>query len=127
VSVLEDNGCPAGTYHVQPFEPGKSLNTYVDFDTGSFLFNSTTSPGPANCTLSIDYEFVYPEDGNAEVIFDTIMHHEDKFEEGDVDRGTNFVTEYDILFTAGAEQIAVGVGVRPACGHILILPRVSYP
>ncbi|KAJ4298816.1 hypothetical protein N0V90_004058 [Kalmusia sp. IMI 367209] len=110
-NILEGSGCPAGTYHPQPIEPGKSLNTYVDFDAGSFLFNSTTSTTPVTCTLSIDFEFVYPEDGHAEVIFETLTYNDAKFEEGDVDRGTNFVVAYDIISTAGDDEIDGGLSM----------------
>ncbi|KAF1980296.1 hypothetical protein BU23DRAFT_562675 [Bimuria novae-zelandiae CBS 107.79] len=103
LSIVEGSGCPNGTYHPQHFELGQSLNTYVDFDT--FLFNSTTSPAPVTCTLSIDFEFVYPEDGLAEMIFDTIAYNDAKFEEGDVARGTNFITAYGIIYTTGDDGI----------------------
>ncbi|KAF2789711.1 hypothetical protein K505DRAFT_365381 [Melanomma pulvis-pyrius CBS 109.77] len=104
-SILEGSGCPAGTYHAQPIEPGKSLNTYVDFDAGVFLFNSTTSTAPVTCTLSINFEFIYPEDGLPEVFFGTVTNNEAKFEEGDVDRGTNFIEQYDVIATAGDEGL----------------------
>jgi hypothetical protein len=108
-SVTEGNGCPSGTYQAQPIEPGTSLNTYVDFDAGIYLYNSTTSPAPVTCTLSIDYEFTYPEGGQAEIILESITYNDARFEEGDVARETNFDALYDLNATAGDDGIDVSV------------------
>lgn len=100
-SVIEGSGCPAGTYHAQPIEPGKSLNTYVDFDAGTFLYNSTTTTAPVTCTFSFDFEFIYPEDGEAQIDINSITYNDARFEEGDVDRETNFNVQYDMIVAAG--------------------------
>jgi len=123
-SVIEGSGCPAGTYHAQPIEPGKSLNTYVDFDAGIFLYNSTTTTAPVTCTLSMSFEFIYPEDGQAEINLDSITYNDAKFEEGDLDRETNFRAEFDMVVAAGNEELSVSVTLRPFCAHILIYSRV---
>ncbi|PVH95976.1 hypothetical protein DM02DRAFT_659634 [Periconia macrospinosa] len=103
-TLLEGSGCPAGTYKAQPFEPGKLLNTYVEFD--SFVYNSTTSSSPLTCTLSIDFEFVFPESGEAEVVVIASSSVEAKYEEGDDDRTTNFVLQHDQVAVAGSEEIS---------------------
>ena len=106
-SVIEGSGCPAGTYTTTPITPGVSLNTAVDFDAAVFLYNSTTSTAPVTCTLSIDFEFTYPEDGQAEIILDSVLYNDARFEQGDTNRTTNFNVEYDLQATAGADEIAV--------------------
>lgn len=118
ISVLEGSGCPAGTYHVQPIEPGKSLNTFVDFDPSTYLFNSTTTTAPVTCTLSISFEFIYPEDGQALVKVDSITDNVAKFEEWDVDRGTNFNLENYMLAKAGDDEVEVSLVFRLVQAHI---------
>ncbi|OAG08069.1 uncharacterized protein CC84DRAFT_1257000 [Paraphaeosphaeria sporulosa] len=108
-SVLEGSGCPAGSYHAQPIEPGKSLNTYVDVDPSIFFFNSTTTPAPVTCTLNINFEFVYPENGQAELFIGAFASNDIKFEEGDTVRETNFNVQVDMLATAGAEELDGGL------------------
>ncbi|KAF2444933.1 hypothetical protein P171DRAFT_431716 [Karstenula rhodostoma CBS 690.94] len=105
--ILEGSGCPAGTYHAQPIEPGKSLNTYVDFDPSVFLFNSTTTPAPVTCTTSVNFEFTYPEDD--QVSFETTHVQRRQVEERDVDRGTNFIFDFKLLANAGDEVLDVRI------------------
>ena len=112
-SVIEGSGCPAGTYQAQPIEPGKSLNTYVDFDPSVFKFNSTTNTVEVTCTLSVDFEFVYPEDGQAQILLDTVTNNDASFEEGDVARETNFNVAYDVIVAAGDEGFDVSITLRP--------------
>ena len=66
LTVLEGSGCPAGTYHPGSFEAGKSINTFFDFDN-FVLNNSQSSDDSVICTLSIDYEIVYPKSGEADI------------------------------------------------------------
>lgn len=103
-SILEGNGCPAGTYHPQPFEPG-TLSTFVDFD--SFVFNGSSSSEPLRCTLNVNFEFTYPEDGVAGLEIDTIAVFETKYEEGDETKVTNFVINHDMAATAGDSERSV--------------------
>jgi hypothetical protein len=118
-SVIEGSGCPAGSYHAQPIEPGKSLNTYVDFDASIFSYNSTTSTAPVTCTVSFNYEFVYPEGGQAQLNLDTITYNDAQFEQGDVNRTTYFEMVPDVAVTAsGSEPFNVSVIIlfsRPVC------------
>ncbi|KAL1610322.1 hypothetical protein SLS60_001988 [Paraconiothyrium brasiliense] len=113
ISILEGSGCPAGTYQPGPLEPGKSLNTAVDFDPSIFLYNSTTSLNPVMCTLSIDFEFVYPEDGQADLLILTASSYTTKYEEGDEERGTNFIFKHEMLGMAGDREIEVTVTIKP--------------
>jgi hypothetical protein len=123
-SVIEGSGCPTGTYHAQSIEPGKSLNTYVDFDAGIFLYNSTINTAPVMCTLSINFEFTYPEDGQAEINLDSIMNNDAKFEEGDLIRETNFLAAYDLKVAAGEVNFDVSVTLESVRAYILIAFRV---
>jgi hypothetical protein len=66
LNVLEGDGCPAGTYHPGSFEAGRSINTFVDFDS-FVLTNNQGSDDTVICTLSIDYEIVYPKSGEANI------------------------------------------------------------
>ncbi|KAH7355462.1 hypothetical protein BKA66DRAFT_446539 [Pyrenochaeta sp. MPI-SDFR-AT-0127] len=106
-SVLEGSGCPAGTYEPQPIEPGKSETTYADFS--SFVYNSNTSPGPVTCTLSIDFEFKYPESGAAIIFVGTIGYIEGFYEEGDDKKETVFTLDHYTTASAGAETVEGGI------------------
>ncbi|KAF2727301.1 hypothetical protein EJ04DRAFT_557484 [Polyplosphaeria fusca] len=101
-SVLEGNGCPAGTYKTQPIELGKALNTYVDFD--SFVYNTNTSPSSLNCGLSIDFEFTYPDDGIANLFISTISSVEGKYDEASDNKDTIFVDEHLISVHIDGEE-----------------------
>lgn len=108
-SILEGSGCPAGSYQTQPIEPGKSLNTYVDFDPEIFLYNSTTTLAPVKCTINVDFDLICPENGQADVYLAAITTNNAKFEEGDADRETNFNLYIDALYTAGDEYLDVSL------------------
>lgn len=112
-TVIEGNGCPAGSYQLGPFEPGKSINAFVDYDPSVFFYNSTTSPGPVGCTVSIDFEFVYPESGVAGLELLTVTPYANKYEEGDEERGTNFIIDYLLAIVAGDESLDVIIADTP--------------
>jgi hypothetical protein len=101
-SVIEGTGCPAGTFTPQPIEAGKTINTYVDFE--SFLFNSTTSEVPVTCSLRFEYDFTYPERGYGVVYPQVNTETESKYEEDDMERGTNFNLEHIFNIKAGQMQ-----------------------
>jgi len=103
-SILEGNGCPAGTYQTQPFESRRSLNTYADFD--SFVYSSATSPGPLVYILSVDFEFIIPEDGTGVFIGNSAFVNI-KYEEGYDAGETNFYMTHDMPAQAGSDGIAV--------------------
>jgi hypothetical protein len=96
-TIIEGSGCPAGSYHAVPISPGASLNTYVDVDPSIYAYNSTTSTAPASCTFLIDFEFVFPEDGVAEINLDTITYNDAQFEDGDGNKTTNFKANFDMV------------------------------
>ena len=119
-SILEGSGCPAGSYRAQPFEPGKSVQTYVDFDPEIFLYNSTTSPAPVECTVTITFDFIYPENGRADVYLSANISNTAKFEEGDTERETNFDLVLDMLATAGNYELDVSFDFGHARAQILM-------
>lgn len=90
LNVLEGSGCPTGTYHPGSFEAGKSINTFVDFDN-FVLKNSQGSDDTVVCTLSIDYEIVYPKNGEAEITPAIRTHLETK--DG---KDTEFHVDYNV-------------------------------
>jgi hypothetical protein len=91
------------------------------------LYNSTTTTAPVTCTFSINFEFIYPEDGQPQIQLDSITYNNAKFEEGDVARETNFNAQYDMIITAGNEELDVSVTLRPICAQILTFSRVVSP
>ena len=104
-SIIEGNGCPAGTFYMQPIEPGKVMNTFVEFD--NWVYNSTTSPEPVTCGVKFTFEFVYPESGLAALEFGTKLFYTSAFEEGDTEQNAQFVAWWDISATAGPNAIGV--------------------
>ena len=103
--VLEGDGCPAGTYHLESFEPNKSLSTAVKFD--SFGYNSATSSGPVACTVGIDFSFNYPESGIAQIYVSTDTAYTTAYEEGDEEKATNFNLRHELITQAGPEGFDV--------------------
>ena len=122
VNVLGGTGCPSGSYHIGPFQPGKSLNAYVEFDAGTYFYNSS-SIAPVDCALDVSYEFIHPEGGAALVEFDSITYYTNEYEEGDDEKMTEFVTRYDINATAGDDSIDVSHCVVFLPPKILIFYR----
>jgi hypothetical protein len=109
-TITSGTGCPAGSYYTPPIEPGKTLNTYIDFNSSLFLYNSTTSTAPVTCNLSMTYEFVYPEDGQAQLSIDTSTLADAQFEAGDANRTTYFEAVYDLsLITQGEDDFNVSM------------------
>ena len=104
-SVIEGNGCPAGTYYLHPIEPGKSAKTFVEMD--NWLYNSTTSPEPVTCGIKFTFKFVYPDSGFADMLFGTQLWHTSAYEEGDTEHSGLFVGKYDLAATAGPNAIDV--------------------
>ncbi|CAI6333072.1 unnamed protein product [Periconia digitata] len=110
-TVTEGTGCTAGTYHTQPYEPGKSANTYVDID--NFVYNSTTSSEPATCGFEVGVEFVVPDEleegGELEVILTSAATTLNEYEAGDETRETNFNYLYSIYGQLGSEILDTGI------------------
>jgi hypothetical protein len=102
-SVIEGTaGCPAGTFTPQPIEPGKSTNTYVDFN--NFDFNNTTSEGPATCSIAFDFEYTMPERGYGSLYVQLHTLAQGWFEENDTERETNFNVNHLFNIKAGPEE-----------------------
>ena len=104
-SVIEGNGCPAGTYYLHPIEPGKSAKTFVGMD--NWLYNSTTSSEPVTCGINFTFKFVYPKSGFADMMFGTQLWHTSAYEEGETEHSGLFVGKYDLAATAGPNAIEV--------------------
>ena len=106
LNVLEGSGCPAGTYHPGTLDEGKSINTFVDFDN-FVLNNSEASDDSLTCTLSIDYEIVYPASGSAQIIPSIQSHLETK--DG---KDTEFHLDYNV--EGNLDKSRLKVNFRPA-------------
>lgn len=124
VEVIGGIGCPAGSYHVGPFQPGKSLNTYVEFDAGTYLYNSSAT-APVDCTIKVAYEFVHPEGGSALVEFSSINYYDARYEEGDTEKTAEFVTDFQIIATAGDDSIDVSYDSTFLASKMLISYRAA--
>lgn len=114
-SVIEGTGCPAGTFTPQPIEPGKSTSAYVDFN--NFDFNSTTSEGPATCSITFDFEYTMPERGYGN--FQPNLHTlaQGWYEESDTERQTNFNVAHLFNIKAGPDEfvdVSVWIHARRA-------------
>lgn len=107
-NVLGGNGCPAGTYHSQPLEPGLS-ETSVDFD--NFYFNHTFA-AEVQCTVALDFEFTYPESGMPDVTIASLASLETKY--GDEDKLTDFWSTMEWSIQAGDFAWEVSVNSRIA-------------
>jgi hypothetical protein len=123
-SVVEGTGCPAGTFTPQSIEAGKSLNTFVDFD--SFVYNSTASEGPVTCTLKFDFEYTYPEgDGTPVLLAQVSTDLSSEYEENDQERGTNFNLEHTFTLKAGDSEIDnVGSAIQNTYSTALMLTGI---
>lgn len=104
-SVLEGTGCPAGTFTPQPIEAGKSTQAVIDFS--NFVFNSTTSEGPATCSLKYDFEFTYPaSDAGIPILYPQVATEtSSSYEEGDSERSTNFNLVHVFNVKAGEDGL----------------------
>lgn len=99
VTVLEGNGCPAGSYKVQPFEVGKSPNTTIEFDPSIFVYNETIAPGPVSCGINFEFDYVISESDDAELGFGTRMELITRYDENDTTRESGFKAVYDLHMT----------------------------
>lgn len=106
VSVIEGNGCPAGSYHLAPIEPGKSISTVLELDPSIYYYNNSTSAGPVSCGVSFEFDFVIPA-AEADLSFGTSVQAVTKYEEGDTTRETGFVASNDLTVRVLDESFSV--------------------
>lgn len=106
VSVIEGNGCPAGSYHLAPIEPGKSISTVLELDPSIYYYNNSTSAGPVSCGVSFEFDFVIPA-AEADLSFGTSVQAVAKYEEGDTTRETGFVASNDLTVRVLDESFSV--------------------
>ena len=105
VTVFEGNGCPAGSYKVQPFEVGKSPNTTIEFDPSIFIYNQTIAPGPVSCGIGFEFDFFIPEAEGADLGFGTRMELNTRYDQNDTTRESGFQADYDITMRVQEETI----------------------
>jgi hypothetical protein len=106
VSVIEGNGCPAGSYHLAPIEPGKSISTVLELDPSIYYYNNSTSAGPVSCGVSFEFDFVIPT-AEADLSFGTSVQAVTKYEEGDTTRETGFVASHNLTMRVLDETLSV--------------------